>query len=151
MLWNCFKCKLVPSSLALVHLSISKPYHTHVERKKCDTHFDATCYCDLRNTSPNNLQYSVIDLPPFSTHTTITSIEQRQRYKDDFNVDYSHYTRLHKEVAAVQKRFAHMKEKLHKLPEDSDEYRSISEKVIEEYNIIKAVSAILCEMFASLK
>ena len=67
-------------------------------------------------------------------------MEQRARYKDHFNADYPIYKQLHQEVADVTKRFANMKEKLNELPKDSEEYRSISDRVIEEYNKIQKVS-----------
>lgn len=45
-------------------------------------------------------------------YTTISSAEQRRRYKAEFNADYEEYRRLHAQVAKVSKRFAQLQERL---------------------------------------
>lgn len=48
----------------------------------------------------------------FRYYTTISSSEQRRRYKAEFNADYEEYRRLHAQVANVSKRFTQLQERL---------------------------------------
>lgn len=48
----------------------------------------------------------------FSEYTSIENIEQRRRYKADFNADYAEYRDLHAIVEKVSRRFADLEEKL---------------------------------------
>lgn len=45
-------------------------------------------------------------------YTTISSTEQRRRYKAEFNADYEEYRRLHTQVAKVSKRFVQLQDRL---------------------------------------
>lgn len=45
-------------------------------------------------------------------YTTISSLEQRRRYKAEFNADYEEYRRLHAQVAKVSKRFIQLQDRL---------------------------------------
>ncbi|XP_022102983.1 RNA polymerase II elongation factor ELL-like [Acanthaster planci] len=69
---------------------------------------------------------------------TITSHEQKQHYKDIFNTEYVEYKKMHAYVEDVNRKFTKLKNQLHRAPEDSEEYRHIKKKVIEEYEKIKA-------------
>ncbi len=70
--------------------------------------------------------------------TTITSHEQKQRYKDVFNRDYPEYKKMHSYVEGVTLKFTKLKEQLHNASEDSEEYQQIKLKVFEEYTKIQA-------------
>lgn len=48
----------------------------------------------------------------FSQFTRIVSIEQRRRYKTEFDNDYAEYMKLHAENERVSKRFAQLEESL---------------------------------------
>lgn len=45
-------------------------------------------------------------------YTTISSTEQRRRYKAEFNADYEEYRRLHAQVARVSRRFTQLQDRL---------------------------------------
>lgn len=45
-------------------------------------------------------------------YTTISSPEQRRRYKAEFNADYEEYKRLHAQMAMVSGRFKQLEERL---------------------------------------
>ncbi|XP_076664410.1 suppressor of Triplolethal [Andrena cerasifolii] len=94
----------------------------------------STCSLDLPE-SPKSSEY-----PDYLTYyTTISSAEQRRRYKAEFNADYEEYRRLHAQVAKVSKRFAQLQERL-KQEEASgnwDEYQEIRRQILFEYNETK--------------
>ncbi|XP_076179580.1 suppressor of Triplolethal [Ptiloglossa arizonensis] len=94
----------------------------------------STCSLDLPE-SPKSSEY-----PDYLTYyTTISSAEQRRRYKAEFNADYEEYRRLHAQVAKVSKRFSQLQERL-KQEEASgnwDEYQGIRHQILYEYNETK--------------
>ncbi|XP_029042354.1 RNA polymerase II elongation factor Ell [Osmia bicornis bicornis] len=94
----------------------------------------STCSLDLAE-SPKSSEY-----PDYLTYyTTISSAEQRRRYKAEFNADYEEYRRLHAQVAKVSKRFAQLQERL-KQEETSgnwDEYEEIRRQILHDYNETK--------------
>lgn len=47
-----------------------------------------------------------------SKYTTIRDVEQRRRYKADFNADYKEYRDLHAMVERVSRRFAMLEKRL---------------------------------------
>lgn len=58
-----------------------------------------------------------------SEYTPIQSIEQRRRYKADFNADYAEYRELHGVVEKVSRRFAELKERLKQEDQSSPRYK----------------------------
>ncbi|XP_076624915.1 suppressor of Triplolethal [Colletes latitarsis] len=94
----------------------------------------STCSLDLPE-SPKSSEY-----PDYLTYyTTISSSEQRRRYKAEFNADYEEYRRLHAQVAKVSKRFSQLQERL-KQEEASgnwEEYQEIRQQILYEYNETK--------------
>ncbi|XP_076749100.1 suppressor of Triplolethal [Xylocopa sonorina] len=93
-----------------------------------------TCNLELPE-SPKSSEY-----PDYLTYyTTISSAEQRKRYKAEFNADYEEYRRLHAQVAKVSKRFTQLQDRL-KQEETSgnwDEYEEIRRQILHEYNETK--------------
>ncbi|XP_038073943.1 RNA polymerase II elongation factor ELL-like [Patiria miniata] len=69
--------------------------------------------------------------------TTITSHEQKQRYREIFNKEYIEYKKMHAYVESVTLKFTKLKEELHRAAEDSEEYRQIKQKVLDEYTKIQ--------------
>lgn len=45
-------------------------------------------------------------------YTSIVTLDQRQRYKADFNKSYANYRKLHNVLDEVSKRFSHLESKL---------------------------------------
>lgn len=58
-----------------------------------------------------------------SQFTRIASIEQRRRYKTEFDNDYNEYMRLHAENERVSKRFAHLEESLKNEVHNDQKYK----------------------------
>lgn len=59
----------------------------------------------------------------YSEYTPIQSLEQRRRYKADFNADYAEYRELHGVVEKVSRRFAELKERLKQEDQSSPRYK----------------------------
>lgn len=62
-------------------------------------------------------------MPPFSRrYATISSSEQRQSYKNDFNAEYSEYRDLHARIEQITRRFTQLDAQLRQLSQGSEEY-----------------------------
>lgn len=94
----------------------------------------SSCALELPE-SPKSSEY-----PDYLTYyTTISSSEQRRRYKAEFNADYEEYRRLHAQVANVSKRFTQLQERL-KQEEASgnwEEYEEVRRQILHDYNETK--------------
>ena len=53
----------------------------------------------------------------------ITSAEQRQKYKGEFNKNYSKYLKLHNKLDEVSKRFTHLETKLRQTPRGTEDFK----------------------------
>ncbi|CAK9810085.1 RNA polymerase II elongation factor ELL2 [Anthophora quadrimaculata] len=94
----------------------------------------STCSLDLPE-SPKSSEY-----PDYLTYyTTISSAEQRRRYKAEFNADYEEYRRLHAQVAKVSKRFTQLQDRLKQEEASGNwvEYEEIRRQILHEYNETK--------------
>ncbi|KAG7203569.1 hypothetical protein KM043_013613 [Ampulex compressa] len=95
-----------------------------------------TSTCGLESPeSPKSSEY-----PDYLTYyTTISSAEQRRRYKAEFNADYEEYRRLHAQVAKVSKRFTQLQERLKQEEASGNwaEYQEIRRQILVEYNDTK--------------
>ncbi|KAG8236073.1 hypothetical protein J437_LFUL011997 [Ladona fulva] len=69
----------------------------------------------------------------YSEYTTITTAEQRNRYKADFNADYDEYRYLHTIVETVSRRFAELQEMLEQQEIGSERWNSIKDQIVREY------------------
>lgn len=58
-----------------------------------------------------------------SEYKTIKDLEQRRRYKSDFNADYAEYRDLHGIVEKVSRRFAQLEERLKQEDSSSPKYK----------------------------
>lgn len=58
-----------------------------------------------------------------SQFTRITSIEQRRKYKTEFDNDYAEYMRLHADTERVSKRFASLEESLRNEENNDQRYK----------------------------
>ncbi|XP_054645989.1 RNA polymerase II elongation factor ELL isoform X1 [Dunckerocampus dactyliophorus] len=72
-----------------------------------------------------------------SKYTMISSPEQRQRYKNDFNSEYSEYRRLHSRIEGITKHFTVLDNELKKLQQGTDKYKTIHNQILQEYHRIK--------------
>ncbi|ELK31637.1 RNA polymerase II elongation factor ELL [Myotis davidii] len=70
-------------------------------------------------------------------YATISSSEQRQSYKNDFNAEYSEYQDLHTRTEQVTRRFTQLDAQLQQLSQSSEEYKTTCGKILQEYCKIK--------------
>ncbi|XP_027439976.1 RNA polymerase II elongation factor ELL isoform X1 [Zalophus californianus] len=70
-------------------------------------------------------------------YAAISSPEQRQRYKNDFNAEYSEYRGLHARIERVTRRFTQLDAQLRQLPQGSEEYETTRGQILQEYRKIK--------------
>ena len=61
-------------------------------------------------------------LPLPRKYATISSSEQRQSYKNDFNAEYSEYRDLHARIEQITRRFTQLDAQLRQLSQGSEEY-----------------------------
>lgn len=71
-------------------------------------------------------------------YTTIGDLEQRRRYKSDFNAVYDEYKELHGVVESVSRRFQVLDERLKREPTaNTPRYNEIKEQIMREYKLTK--------------
>ncbi|KAK5599009.1 hypothetical protein CRENBAI_000350 [Crenichthys baileyi] len=114
----------------------------------------AACETSLRNFNNNSIAFQSTDLNgmckttsiPSSSpgvadyllkYTVITSPEQRQRYKNDFNAEYSEYRGLHARIEGITRQFTVLDNELKQLQQGTDKYKSIHNQILQEYHKIK--------------
>ncbi|CAJ1060330.1 RNA polymerase II elongation factor ELL [Xyrichtys novacula] len=70
-------------------------------------------------------------------YTVISSPEQRQKYKNDFNTEYSEYRDLHARIESITRQFTVLDNELKQLQQGTDKYQTIHNQILEEYHKIK--------------
>ncbi|XP_050950577.1 RNA polymerase II elongation factor ELL [Labeo rohita] len=70
-------------------------------------------------------------------YTVISSQEQRQSYKNDFNAEYSEYRGLHARIESITRQFTILDSELKQLQQGTDKYKTIHNQILEEYRKIK--------------
>ncbi|XP_004595598.2 RNA polymerase II elongation factor ELL [Ochotona princeps] len=70
-------------------------------------------------------------------YATISSSEQRQSYKNDFNAEYSEYRDLHARIERITRRFTQLDAQLRQLSQGSEEYETTRGQILQEYRKIK--------------
>ncbi|XP_040039749.2 RNA polymerase II elongation factor ELL [Gasterosteus aculeatus] len=70
-------------------------------------------------------------------YTVIASPEQRQRYKNDFNAEYSEYRGLHARIDGITRQFTVLDNELKQLHQGTDKYKTIHNQILQEYHKIK--------------
>uniref|UniRef100_A0A8D0H201 Elongation factor for RNA polymerase II n=1 Tax=Sphenodon punctatus TaxID=8508 RepID=A0A8D0H201_SPHPU len=65
-------------------------------------------------------------------YAAISSLEQRQSYKTDFNAEYSEYRDLHARIERVTRRFTQLDSQLKQLSQGSEEYKTIHDQILQE-------------------
>lgn len=56
-------------------------------------------------------------------YTVISSQEQRQSYKNDFNTEYSEYRGLHARIESITRQFTILDSELKQLQQGTDKYK----------------------------
>ncbi|XP_013860094.1 RNA polymerase II elongation factor ELL [Austrofundulus limnaeus] len=70
-------------------------------------------------------------------YTSISSPEQRQSYKNDFNAEYSEYRSLHARIEEITRQFTVLDNELKQLQHGTDKYTTIHNQILQEYHKIK--------------
>ncbi|XP_029987791.1 RNA polymerase II elongation factor ELL isoform X2 [Sphaeramia orbicularis] len=70
-------------------------------------------------------------------YTVIGSPEQRQRYKNDFNAEYTEYRGLHARIESITRQFTVLDNELKQLQQGTDKYKTIHNQILQEYHKIK--------------
>ncbi|XP_061699360.1 RNA polymerase II elongation factor ELL-like [Syngnathoides biaculeatus] len=72
-----------------------------------------------------------------TAYTEISTPAQRQRYKEEFNKEYSEYRDLHARIDRVTQQFVELDTQLKQLHHDSPKYKTIHNKIVQDYRQIK--------------
>ncbi|XP_074533942.1 RNA polymerase II elongation factor ELL2 isoform X2 [Halichoeres trimaculatus] len=83
-------------------------------------------------------QTSVEELPEYLIkYSTITALEQRQQYKDDFCAEYDEYRALHDRIGAITEMFVQLGSKINTLSPGSQEYKLMEDQILQKYRKYK--------------
>ncbi|XP_028293601.1 RNA polymerase II elongation factor ELL-like isoform X2 [Gouania willdenowi] len=85
----------------------------------------------------SELQVEVDQHDFVSKYSTICSLDQRQKYKQDFNHEYNEYRDLHARIDRVTHQFMDLDTQLKRLHRDSHKYKSVRNQILQEYRKIK--------------
>ncbi|XP_006876369.1 PREDICTED: RNA polymerase II elongation factor ELL [Chrysochloris asiatica] len=81
---------------------------------------------------------STSDTPDYLLkYAAISSSEQRQSYKNDFNSEYTEYRDLHARIERITRRFTQLDAQLRQLSQGSPEYETTRGQILQEYRKIK--------------
>ncbi|XP_048198542.1 RNA polymerase II elongation factor ELL [Perognathus longimembris pacificus] len=81
---------------------------------------------------------STTEMPDYLLkYAAISSSEQRQSYKNDFNAEYSEYRDLHARIEQITRRFTQLDTQLRQLAQGSEEYETTRGQILQEYRKIK--------------
>uniref|UniRef100_A0A023F1T6 Putative rna polymerase ii elongation factor n=1 Tax=Triatoma infestans TaxID=30076 RepID=A0A023F1T6_TRIIF len=67
-------------------------------------------------------------------YTTIKDVDQRRKYKEDFNANYNEYRQLHSVVEKVSRRFSQLDERLKREERGSEGWQRIKDQILKEYS-----------------
>ncbi|XP_061781225.1 RNA polymerase II elongation factor ELL2 [Nerophis lumbriciformis] len=78
------------------------------------------------------------DLPDYLLkYCTITALEQREQYKDDFCSEYDEYRALHDRIRAITEMFVQLGSKINSLSPGTQEYKLMEEQILQKYRRYK--------------
>ncbi|OCT97721.1 hypothetical protein XELAEV_18009950mg [Xenopus laevis] len=94
---------------------------------------------DLNGACSNSsVPTSTSEMPDYLLkYAAISSQEQRQSYKNDFNAEYSVYRDLHARIERITRRFTQLDSQLKQLCQGSEDYKTIHDQILQEYRKIK--------------
>ncbi|XP_061119783.1 RNA polymerase II elongation factor ELL2 isoform X2 [Conger conger] len=95
-----------------------------------------------------SIEVTSTDVTPDYLHkyAAVTSVTQRQSYKDDFNAEYGEYCSLHARVEKVTRHFTRLDSQCKQLQPGTKEHKEVQEEVLQEYNRMKGTSPSYREM-----
>jgi len=75
--------------------------------------------------------YVFVCVSPCSAYGTITNMEQRQRYHEDFCAEYDEYKDLHSRIATITHMFVQLGSKIKSLSPGTREYKVSRNELIQ--------------------
>ncbi|NXU58314.1 ELL2 factor, partial [Turnix velox] len=84
-----------------------------------------------------DMKWHVSSFLSIRKYVSISSEEQRQSYKDDFNAEYDEYRDLHFRVECVTQKFTKLDSQRKEVSPNSKEYQVLHEEILEEYQKLK--------------
>ncbi|XP_053788242.1 RNA polymerase II elongation factor ELL2-like isoform X2 [Vidua chalybeata] len=79
-------------------------------------------------------------------YIAIVSLEQCQRYKDDFNAEYEEYRNLHSQIDNIIKKFRQFQEQWKSLTPGSEAYQTLHHRILADYQQLQQGSPSYSEM-----
>ncbi|XP_058501834.1 RNA polymerase II elongation factor ELL [Solea solea] len=70
-------------------------------------------------------------------YSTVTALDQRQQYKDDFCAEYDEYRVLHDRIGAITEMFVQLGSKINTLSPGTQEYKLMEEQILQKYRKYK--------------
>ncbi|XP_023151159.1 RNA polymerase II elongation factor ELL [Amphiprion ocellaris] len=70
-------------------------------------------------------------------YSTITALEQRQQYNDDFCAEYDEYRALHDRIGAITEMFVQLGSKINTLSPGTQEYKLMEDQILQKYRKYK--------------
>ncbi|XP_022200997.2 RNA polymerase II elongation factor Ell [Nilaparvata lugens] len=139
---------LSPPSCSSASFSPSYPPHHTDHRPAAPAPVPPATNSDSSNRRGNDQSSSITsnrsahtnnhNQPKYLTdYPRIESVEERRRYKADFNTNYMEYRALHSRVDKVARKFANLEESLKKEPKDSPAWKTIKNMILEQYDNVK--------------
>ncbi|XP_034734147.1 RNA polymerase II elongation factor ELL [Etheostoma cragini] len=81
---------------------------------------------------------SAEELPDYLIkYSTITALEQRQEYEDDFCAEYDEYRALHDRIGAITEMFVQLGSKINTLSPGTQEYKLMEDQILQKYRKYK--------------
>ncbi|KAF3688842.1 RNA polymerase II elongation factor ELL Eleven-nineteen lysine-rich leukemia protein [Channa argus] len=85
----------------------------------------------VNRTSPEELPDYLIK------YSTVTALEQRKQYKDDFCAEYDEYRALHDRISAITEMFVQLGSKINTLSPGTQEYKLMEDQILQKYRKYK--------------
>lgn len=70
--------------------------------------------------------FSIFCMCQFRKYSTITALEQRHKYKEDFCAEYDEYRALHDRIGAITEMFVQLGSKINTLSPGTQEYKVLT-------------------------
>lgn len=125
----------VSLSYSLVSNDVARRIQPKDEKERDDVISERDNYDDQINAYRANTNKVKSLKDDFSDQfTRITSVEQRRKYKTEFDNDFQEYRRLHEIVERVSRKFAQLEENLQHERHNERRYKEIQRQIIKEYD-----------------
>ncbi|XP_038129469.1 RNA polymerase II elongation factor ELL-like [Cyprinodon tularosa] len=111
------------------------------KEKSCSSDYSCKDPSECKESSglfdSNEPQADAVTADYLSKYVVISSQNQRQSYKQDFNKEYSEYRDLHARIDSVTQQFMELDTQLKQLHQESHKYKTVRNKILQEYRKIK--------------